>query len=220
MKVVFLQDVPNVAQVGEVKEVADGYGRNFLIPRKLAALASPQAMSQVVTPSKAQAITNEELVELANQLDGKEVSLKAHAGAKERLYGSITSADIAAELESATGLVVDKRKIELDKPIHKLGSYELTIKLGKDITPKIMVSVIEEETAKEEEKPSKKAKKAAKKAPKAEKKPAEKETKTKKAKTTKKKETKAIKEKKPAKKETAAKKKTTTKAKATKKEKA
>ena len=220
MKVVFFQDVPNVAQAGEVKEVADGYGRNFLIPRKLAALASPQAMSQVVTPSKAQATTNEELVELANQLDGKEVSLKAHAGAKERLYGSVTSADIAAELESATGLVVDKRKIELDKPIHKLGSYELTIKLGKDITPKIMVSVIEEETAKEEEKPSKKAKKAAKKAPKAEKKPAEKETKTKKAKTTKKKETKAIKEKKPAKKETAAKKKTTTKAKATKKEKA
>jgi len=218
MKVVFLQDVPNVAQAGEVKEVADGYGRNFLIPRKLAALASTQAMSQVVTPSKAQAVTNEELVELANQLDGKEVSLKAHAGAKERLYGSITSADIAAELESATGLVVDKRKIELDKPIHKLGSYELTIKLGKDLTPKIMVSVIEEEAAKEEEKPPKKAKKA-KKAPEAEKKP-EKETKAKKAKTAKKKETKATKEKKPAKKETAAKKKTTTKAKTTKKEKA
>lgn len=212
MKVVFLQDVPNVAQAGEVKEVADGYGRNFLIPRKLAALASPQAMSQVVTTSKAQASTNEELVDLAGQLDGKEVSLKAHAGAKERLYGSITSADIAAELESATGLVVDKRKIELDKPIHQLGSYEITIKLGKDITPKIMVSVIEEETAKEEEKPPKKAKKAAPKAPKAEKK-AEKETKAKKAKTTKKKETKATKEKKaPKKTEKAA-----TKAKTTKK---
>lgn len=219
MKVVFLQDVPNVAKAGEIKEVAAGYGRNFLIPRKLAALVSPQAMSQAETSIKTQAGTNEELVELAGQLEGKEVSLKAHAGAKERLYGSITSADIAAELESATGLVVDKRKIELDEPIRQLGSYELTIRLGKDITPKIKVSVIEEEAPKEEEKAPKKAKKAAKKAPKAEKKPA-KETKAKKAKTTKKKETKATKEKKTAKKEEKAPKKTkktTTKAKTTKK---
>ncbi len=219
MKVVFLQDVPNVAKAGEIKEVAAGYGRNFLIPRKLAALVSPQAMSQAETSIKTQAGTNEELVELAGQLEGKEVSLKAHAGAKERLYGSITSADIAAELESATGLVVDKRKIELDEPIRQLGSYELTIRLGKDITPKIKVSVIEEEAPKEEEKAPKKAKKAAKKAPKAGKKP-EKETKAKKAKTTKKKETKATKEKKTAKKEEKAPKKTkktTTKAKTTKK---
>jgi large subunit ribosomal protein L9 len=224
MKVVFLQDVPNVAKAGDVKEVADGYGRNFLIPRKLAALASPQAISQVKTGEKAQASTEEELGELAQQLEGKEVSLKAHAGAKERLYGSITSADIAAELESATGIAVDKRKIELEKPIHKLGSYELTVKLGKDITPKITVKVIEEET-KEEEKPAKKAKKAEK-APKATKKEAkpkaEKETKApqaeKKAKTTKK-ETKVTKEKKTAEKKTAPKKKTATKAKTTKKEK-
>jgi len=222
MKVVFLQDVPDVAKAGEIKEVAAGYGRNFLIPRKLAALASPQAMSQVETSDKVQARTSDELVELARQLEGKEVSLKAHAGAKERLYGSITSADIAAELESATGLVVDKRKIELEEPIRQLGSYELTIRLGKDITPKIMVSVIEEETAKEEAKPPKKKKKAAEEAPKAVKKPAKKEKKpeaekkAKTAKTTKKKETKATKEKKAAKKETTPKK-TKAKAKTTKK---
>jgi large subunit ribosomal protein L9 len=112
MKVVFLKDVPNVAKAGDIKEVAAGYGRNFLIPRNLAALVSPQAISQVETSDKAQVRTNEELVELASQLEGKKVSLKAHAGAKERLYGSITSADIAAELESATGVIVDKRKIE------------------------------------------------------------------------------------------------------------
>jgi large subunit ribosomal protein L9 len=220
MKVVFLQDVPNVAKAGDVKEVADGYGRNFLIPRKLAALASPQAISQVKTGEKAQASTEEELGELAQQLEGKEVSLKAHAGAKERLYGSITSADIAAELESATGIAIDKRKIELEKPIHKLGSYELTVKLGKDITPKITVKVIEEET-KEEEKPAKKAKKAEK-APKAAKKEAKPKAETKapqaakKAKTVKK-ETKATKEKKAAEKKVAPKKKTATKAKTTKK---
>jgi large subunit ribosomal protein L9 len=222
MKVVFLQDVPNVAKAGEIKEVAAGYGRNFLIPRKLAALASPQAISQVETGGKAQARTDGELVELAQQLEGKEVSLKAHAGAKERLYGSITSADIAAELEKVTKITVDKRKIELDEPIRQLGSYELTVKLGKDITPKITVNVIEEET---KEEPAKKAKKTAKKAEKAPKaasketKPkAEKETKPKKAKTTKK-GTKTTKEKKPAEKKAATKKKTTTKAKTTKKEK-
>jgi large subunit ribosomal protein L9 len=210
MKVVFLQDVPDVARAGDVKEVADGYARNFLIPRKMAALASPQALSQAKTGTQIQAQSDEELAELAAKLEGKEVSLKAHAGAKERLYGSITSADIAAELESATGIAVDKRKIELDKPIHKLGSYELTIKLGKDIAPKITVNVIEEEG---EEKPAKKAKKTTKKA---EKKPAKEEEKPAKkpkaAKTTKKKETKA--EKKPAKTT-----KKTTKAKTTKKEK-
>jgi large subunit ribosomal protein L9 len=217
MKVVFLQDVPNVAKAGEVKEVAAGYGRNFLIPRKLAALASPQAISQVKTSEKAQARTDEELAELAQKLEGKEVSLKAHAGAKERLYGSITSADIAAELEKVTKITVDKRKIELAEPIRQLGSYELTIRLGKDITPKITVNVIEEET---KEEPAKKAKKAAKKETKAEKKPIkkepEKEPKAKKARTTKK-TTKATKEKKPAEKKAAPKKKTTTKAKTTKK---
>jgi large subunit ribosomal protein L9 len=201
MKVIFLQDVPNVAKAGDIKEVAAGFGRNFLFPRKLAALASPGATSQVRTSVQAQARTDQELVELARQLEGKKVSLKAHAGAKERLYGSITSADIAAGLERATGIAVDKRKIELDEPIRQLGSYELTIRLGKDITPKIMVSVIEEETTKAE--PPKKGKKAAGKAPKAEKKPAKKE-----AKTTEKKEAKAPKEKKAAKKETTTPKKT------------
>jgi large subunit ribosomal protein L9 len=208
MKVVFLQDVPNVAKAGEIKEVAAGYGRNFLIPRKLATLASPQAMSQVATIDKTEARENAELVELAAQLEGKEVSLKAKAGAKERIYGSITSADIAAELESTTGIEVDKRKIELDEPIRQLGSYEVSIRLAKDILPKIRVTVTEEEAPKEEKKAPKAKKKAAKeeapveakkkaeKAPKAEKKPTKKPAKKTKAK----KEAKPKAEKKPAKK--------------------
>ena len=179
MKVVFLQDVPNVAKAGEIKEVAAGYGRNFLIPKKLAALANPQAMAQVETGDKTKAKVNVELVELARQLEGQEVSLKAHAGAKDKLYGSITSADIAAELNNTTGLEVDKRKIELEEPIRQLGSYEVSIRLAQDIIPKIRVTVVEEAPPKEEEKPPKKAKKPAKKAekaPKAEKKPAKKKT--------------------------------------------
>ncbi len=182
MKVIFLDDVPNVARAGEIKEVADGYGRNFLIPKKLALLATPQAISQAETRDKTKAETNTELIELARQLDGKEVSLKAKAGAKDRLYGSITSADIASELSNTVGLVIDKRKIELDEPIRQLGSYEVAIRLAKDIVPKIRVTVTEEETIpKEEEKAPKKEEKPPKekkKTPKKEEKPPKEKKKT------------------------------------------
>ncbi len=147
MKVIFLQDVPKVASAGEVKEVADGYGRNFLIPRKLALLASSKAVNlvaaQVKKKAHTQAETEVELVELASQLDGKEVVLEARAGAQDRLYGSITAADIAAQLESDLGLVVDKKKIDLEEPLRQVGTYEITIKLAKDIAPRIKVTVKE-----------------------------------------------------------------------------
>jgi large subunit ribosomal protein L9 len=151
MRVIFLEDVPNVAKAGEIKEVADGYGRNFLIPRKLALLASSPDSSQMEAQRKAaQKKTGEGLATLAQQLEEHEVTLKARAGAKDRLYGSITSADIAAELESAAGLAIDKRKIELAEPIHQLGSYEVAIRLAKDIVPKIKVTVAAEEKEAEE----------------------------------------------------------------------
>jgi len=149
MKVVFLEDVPNVARAGEIKEVANGYGRNFLIPRKLALLARPEVMNTIETriekKTRSQAQSETELIEMANQLDGREVFLEARAGGKDRLYGSITAADIASELERATGLTVDKRKIELDESIRQIGSYEVVIRLAKDIVPKIKVTVSEKE---------------------------------------------------------------------------
>jgi len=145
MKVVFLQDVRGVARAGEIKEVADGYGRNFLIPRKLAELAEAQAINTMRTRLKAQvrsmAQTEAELLELADQLNGKEVFVEARTGGKDRLYGSITAADIATELENIIGVAVDKRRIELDESIRRVGSYEVTIRLAKDIVPKITVTV-------------------------------------------------------------------------------
>ena len=150
MRVIFLQDVPNVARAGELKEVADGYGRNFLIPKKLAQLANSPALSIMETQLKREASSQEEekarLTELGQELEGKEITLKARVGAKEHLYGSITSADIAAELQNTTGLVVDKRKIELAEPIRQLGSYEIAIRLARDIISKIKVTVMGEET--------------------------------------------------------------------------
>jgi len=183
MRVVFLQDVPRVAKAGEIKEVAPGYARNFLIPKKLALIAKPQALSQVKTVERTKAGENTELMALAQQIEGKEVIIKAKAGAKDRLYGSITSADIASELSNSTGLVIDKRKIELEEPIRQLGNYEVAIRLAKDILPKIRVSVTEEETPKEEKKTPKKEKKAPKekkKAPKKEEKPQKKVKRTRK----------------------------------------
>ena len=163
MKVVFLEDVPNVAETGEMKEVADGYARNFLLPKKLAVLADFKAAhlveAQLKKRARLQAETEAEMRELARQLEGQEIVLKARAGAKDRLYGSITNADIAEELEKSAGVVVDKRKIELDEPIHELGIYEIGIRLTKDIIPKVKLTVAGEEEGEGKEKKEGKAEK-------------------------------------------------------------
>ena len=139
-----------MASAGDMKEVANGYARNFLLPKKLAMQATPSATGIVEAQRRIiernQARTQAEMADLAQQIEGKEVTLKAKTGAEDRLYGSITSIDIASALESATGLVVDKKKIELAEPIKQLGSYEVTIKLAKDIAAKIKVIVEKEGT--------------------------------------------------------------------------
>jgi large subunit ribosomal protein L9 len=145
MKVVFLHDVPNVARAGETKEIADGYGRNFLIPKKLAVLADKASTKTLERQRRIEAKIEADMAGIAQQLTGKEVILKAQTGAQEKLYGSITPADIADELQNATGIAIDKRKIELAEPIRQLGSHEVTIKLAKDITTTITVTVVEKE---------------------------------------------------------------------------
>ncbi|MFC1865191.1 50S ribosomal protein L9 [Chloroflexota bacterium] len=149
MKVVFLKDVSAAAKAGDIKEVSDGYARNFLIPNNIAAIASAKSTSQLEAQIRSQqskqAQVEVELAEMAAKLEGLQVSLKAKVGTKDRLYGSITSADIAVELEKVSGIAIDKRKIELSKPIHQLGSFDIAIKLGKDVQPKIKVVVAEME---------------------------------------------------------------------------
>jgi len=149
MKVVFLENVPNVAQAGEVKEVADGYGRNYLLPKKLAVISQPGTIEKVKARIEAKTET-EKTKNLAAEIDGKEVVFRVKLGAKERMHGSITAANIATELQNVIGQAVDKRKIELEEPIKQLGSYDITVKLGKDIEPKIKVNVLEKEAEKEE----------------------------------------------------------------------
>ena len=145
MKVVFIEDVPDVALAGETKEVADGYGRNYLLPKKLAVIANSAASNIVKSKMKQVLIKRSqaetEMKETATKLEGVELTIKAKVGEKERLYGSVTGADIAGEITNATGLVVDKRKIEIDEPIRQLGAYDITIKFTHDITAAIKVTV-------------------------------------------------------------------------------
>jgi large subunit ribosomal protein L9 len=149
MKVIFMQDVPNIGKAGQVKEVSDGYARNYLILRKLAMPARPQDIKDVEAQIKARARqdakTEAEMKALAQVLEGKGITIKARAGQQDRLYGSITGADIAAALESQHATVVDKRKIEISEPIHKIGVYDVPIKLAKDIAANIKVTVIASE---------------------------------------------------------------------------
>lgn len=145
MKVVFTEDVPNVARAGEVREVAAGFGRNFLLPRGLATLATPAALKKVESlrqvDAQRQAQSDEEARAIAEVLEDFSLTLKARAGSRGRLYGAITSGDIAREIQAQTSCQVNKRKIELEEPIHQLGEYEVAIKLTKELAPKLKVVV-------------------------------------------------------------------------------
>ena len=149
MKVIFLKDVPNVARAGDLKDVADGYGRNYLLPRKLAFLATPSALKaaevQVQKERERQQRVAAETGELAQQLEGLLVTFKAKVVEEDRLYGSIRDSDIADELSRLTGSEIERRKIELQEPIRQLGEYEVTVRLGTDSAPKIRVTVSPEE---------------------------------------------------------------------------
>ena len=148
MRVIFLKDAPK-GKKGEIKDVADGYARNFLLPKGLALPATPSAekAAKVLSEEKAerQARQREELGRIAQELEGKELRFKVKAGAKGRLHGAITSADIADEFSKLTGFEIDKKRVELEEPLHNLGDYEVPINLGTGSEAKIKV-VIEEET--------------------------------------------------------------------------
>jgi large subunit ribosomal protein L9 len=169
MKVVLLQNVAGLGTVGEVKEVAQGYARNFLLPKGLAERATPDLMKRAEDMRRAeerrQLLADAEMAVYAETFEGLEVTIKAKAGAQDRLYGAITNADIAEEVQRITGQDMDKRKIELDEPIHKLGEYDVVIRLSKELTPRLKVIVKGEEV---EVKPKPKAKAKPKKEEKAE----------------------------------------------------
>jgi large subunit ribosomal protein L9 len=148
MKVVLLKDLPGKGRAGEIKEVSKGYAKNFLLPRGLALVATPTVMKQVESRLEKkkleESIDREKLIELSQQIEGKEIRLKARMGAGERLFGSITAADVAEELSRSVGSAIDKKQIDIEKSFRQTGSYEVAVKLASNIRPKITV-VIEAE---------------------------------------------------------------------------
>ena len=145
MKVLFKKDVPDVARAGQVKEVADGYARNFLIPRGLAVAATGAALKQVAETQAAaarHAATEEQTArDLKARLEAQPVVIEAKAGAQGRLYGSITTADVASELQRQLGAEVDRRHLEIPEPVRHVGSYQVTARLHRSVTATITVEV-------------------------------------------------------------------------------
>ena len=145
MKVVFLADVKGQGKKDQIKEVSDGYARNFLIPKKLAAPADAKVMNEIKNKeaSKLHKIEVEkaEANALAEKLKTVMVKITAQAGADGRLYGSVTSKDIVEALEKQHDVVIDKRKLNLPDPIKAFGVYSIDVKLYTEISGKVNVSV-------------------------------------------------------------------------------
>ncbi len=165
MKVIFIEDVSNVARAGQTREVADGFARNFLFPRKLALLANSQAAAAVEAHLKKivkqRALEEAEMAELAKIISGREITLKAKVGEKEKLYGSVTGADIAEALSKDINREIDKRKVDLTEPIRQVGIYDVIIRFTHEITAVVNVTVMsDEEGAERPVKVEKKAEKA------------------------------------------------------------
>lgn len=149
MEVLLLKDVEQLGQTGEIKRVADGYARNYLIPRGLATFATPGAIKQaeLVRESdvRRQAKELDKAQALAQELDGRSVTFQARAGESDRLYGSITNANIAEALEKQVGKEVDRRKIEMEEPLKELGMHAITIRLAPGAEAKVTVIIEREE---------------------------------------------------------------------------
>ena len=145
MKVLFKKDVPEVARAGQVKDVADGYARNYLIPRGLAVAATAAALKQVaeVQASAARHAADEERAarELKAKLEAQPIVIDAKAGAQGRLYGSVTTADVATAIQQQLGTALDRRDLDIADPVRQVGSYQVTARLHRAVAATITVEV-------------------------------------------------------------------------------
>jgi large subunit ribosomal protein L9 len=148
MKVILTQPVQGLGEAGAIKEVADGYARNYLLPRKLAVAATRGTVKQAEAHADLYARkankARSEVQKAADALTGKVVMIHARAGSENRLYGSVTSADIADALQQQYGISIDRRKIELPEAIHRLGTYTATADMGSGVSASFSVEVASE----------------------------------------------------------------------------
>jgi large subunit ribosomal protein L9 len=146
MKVLLLQDVPELGHAGEVFAVAGGYARNYLMPRGMAVLATRGALRQADEIKQAgirhRARERSNAEAQAAMISGKRLLFMVNAGDNDRLYGSVTSAEIAEKLAEACEFDVDRRKIDLEHPIRELGIYELTLRLMPEVNAAFQIGVV------------------------------------------------------------------------------
>ena len=148
MKVILQQDVKGQGKKGQLIEVSEGYARNFLLPRKLAVLATADAMNTMKLQEKAkkaeEARQKAEAEAIAEKLKNSQVKVTARAGANGKLFGAVTSKEVSDALQSQYGIELAKQKIVLEEPIKSFGSYQLKAKLGHEVSGTIYVIVTEE----------------------------------------------------------------------------
>lgn len=152
MKVLLLKDVYKLGRAGDVKRVADGYGRNFLLPQRLATMATPGALKQAErireTATRERARLNEELGTVAEQLNGMTLTFPVKAGETGKLYGSITPAMVIDAIQAEKGITLDKRQLDA-QPIKTLGVHQVEVRLTIDLVPELTVVVHREGEAPE-----------------------------------------------------------------------
>lgn len=150
MEVILKEDVANLGHRGDVVKVADGYGRNFLLPRKLAlqaTLANKAVIDQMKSAAARRSATEKTLAEeLVAKLQPLVLTFTRKSGENGQLFGSVTSSDIAGELENK-GFEIDRRKIQLADPLKALGNYEVAVKLHREVTAHVKVKVLGDGTA-------------------------------------------------------------------------
>lgn len=166
MKIILEKDVEGLGREGEVVEVTDGYARNFLLPRKLAVLATKGSLKQLGQKrkilEKREAALKEEAEKVAASLEGETLELTAKAGKAQRLYGSITAKDIAQALNEQKKIKLDKKIIVLENPIKLVGEHLVAVKLHSEVEAKVLVKVCPQEEPEKKQAPEEKAKEKAK----------------------------------------------------------
>lgn len=145
MKIVLRTDVDNVGKKGDILEVADGFARNFLLPKGKAIRATDGVVAQASSMRRSRDLKDakdrESAETVARTLVPKVVRVKARAGAEGRLFGSVTAADIAAAVLEQTGVELDRRKLHLDEPIRSVGTHEVPVKLHADVEFRVTLEV-------------------------------------------------------------------------------
>ena len=148
MKVVLLADVPSQGKKGALIDVSDGYARNFLFPKKLAQKADAKILNEIAGQEKARLhrveVEKAAAAEISEKLKTITVKVTAAAGENSKLYGAVTSKEIATALEAQHGITIDRRKIELDEPIKSFGTYQIPVKLYTEIAGTINLVVKED----------------------------------------------------------------------------